>query len=166
MNQAISPDDREWRLHRYYIRYHLALGRAARLLDPALILAIHSFTRHYESDLRDFEIGVLCTTQDTLAARIEHGLRKYKFDTRINMPWSGIDGFMYAADSLMVSAQPGRRKAVMIELRNDLLVDPTWRARAVHAVARTLEQLGHETNYTFATNTTTPAPSLPASAKQ
>ena len=45
----------------------------------------------------------------------------------------------YSADSLAKSAAPGRRKAVMLEMRNDVLVDPAWRRDFVAALAPALE---------------------------
>ena len=52
------------------------------------------------------------------------------FDSRLNQPWSGKDGFMYAVDNVATAT----RKAVMIEFRQDLVVDPEWRARVQRAL--------------------------------
>ena len=53
------------------------------------------------------------------AMEVTEALDAAGFDVRVNEPWSGYDGFMYSADSLKISAGPGRRSAIMLELRND-----------------------------------------------
>ena len=54
----------------------------------------------------------------------------------MNEPWSGKEGFMFAADCLKNAGQPGKRQALMIEFRNDLLSDPVWCAKAAHCLAQ------------------------------
>ena len=137
LNDGIDEADRDWRLWRMYVPYHMAIGKAAEACDPTLILSIHTFTENYEGERRDFEVGVLCTSeaQERVAKKIQIQLASaYGFDTRLNEPWSGVDGFMYSADSLAVARGPGQCTAIMLEVRNDLLTDPEWRARFVSAL--------------------------------
>eukprot|EP00743_Colponemidia_sp_Colp-15_P009756 GILK01010681.1.p1 GENE.GILK01010681.1~~GILK01010681.1.p1 ORF type:complete len:302 (-),score=10.51 GILK01010681.1:2-874(-) len=140
LNEEVTSADHDWRIWRYYLPYHLALGQAAKETDPSLILAIHSYTSNYEGDIRDFELGVLCTTQDALAKDIATAYKESRFNVRINEPWSGKEGFMYAADSLAVAGGPGQRKAVMLELRNDKAQDPVWRKRAIEVLLRIISE--------------------------
>ena len=89
-------------------------------------MSVHSFNKEYEGTHRPYHIGVLCTGGGVHSARameVTEALDAAGFDVRVNEPWSGYDGFMYSADSLKISAGPGRRSAIMLELRNDVLVD-------------------------------------------
>ena len=138
MNQDLTQEDLEYRIWKYYIPYHLELGRCANEVDPELIVSVHTFSPKYEDDVRDFEIGVLCTFDESLCTRICDGLQEDGFDTRINEPWSGKEGFMYSADSLAI-AQPNRRRSIMLELRNDLAVDSEWRNRVKTSLYRALK---------------------------
>jgi hypothetical protein len=67
LNKRVTPSDKHSRLTRFYLPYHLELGRIANAVDPRLIISIHSFTNNYEGEERDFEMGVLSTTEDSLA---------------------------------------------------------------------------------------------------
>jgi len=138
MNENLQKEDLEYRIWKYYIPYHLELGRCADEIDPKLIMSVHSFSPKYESDVRDFEIGVLCTFDEKICERISNRLLQDGFDTRINEPWSGKEGFMYSASSLAI-AQPQRRRAVMLELRNDLAIDFEWRNRVALSLRKSLE---------------------------
>ncbi len=42
---------------------------------------------------------------------------------------------MFACDSLKISGAPNRRQAVMLEFRNDLLLQKEWRKRVVEKLA-------------------------------
>eukprot|EP00494_Astrolonche_serrata_P004550 UN04563 len=86
------------------------------------IFSIHSFNPVYESQIRDFEVGILCTSATTEARVIGEYLTLQGFETRINEPWSGKDGFMYSADSLK-AALGGQPKSIMVEARNDKAQD-------------------------------------------
>eukprot|EP00744_Colponema_vietnamica_P019853 GILI01028130.1.p1 GENE.GILI01028130.1~~GILI01028130.1.p1 ORF type:complete len:298 (-),score=34.75 GILI01028130.1:33-926(-) len=141
LNQGLTQADQDWRLWRYYLPYHLALGRAANLVEPSLVLSVHSFTHNYEGEVRDFELGVLCSTQDKLAKRIATALQQDGVNARINEPWSGKEGFMFAADSLAIAGGPGKRRAVMLELRNDLAMNREWRHSIIRSLVKVFDQV-------------------------
>ena len=103
MNENLQKEDLEYRIWKYYIPYHLELGRCADEIDPKLIMSVHSFSPKYESDVRDFEIGVLCTFDEKICERISNRLLQDGFDTRINEPWSGKEGFICTAQVLSQS---------------------------------------------------------------
>ncbi len=136
MNTAISQADRDWRLWRYYIPYHVALGSTAQAINPSLILSCHSFNSVYEGSHRDFQVGVLCSSagEEAMAQAVVAQLQSAGFQARLNEPWSGGDGFMYAADCLKISGRPRERAALMIEVRNDVLGDHQWRSHFIHAL--------------------------------
>lgn len=141
LNEQMPIEDRDARIARFYIPYHLELGRAARDVDPLLVLAIHSFNPTYEGDVRDFELGVLSTSEDNLVSELCDHFKAAGLKTRINQPWSGKEGFMYAADSVRVSGEPGRRHSLMLEFRNDLLQNAQWRNKVTEVLLSSLKQL-------------------------
>ena len=100
-----------------------------------------------EGEERDFEIGVLSTSFSHATADIVlSALTAAGFDSRLNMPWSGRDGLMFSADSLAVSVPPGERKAIMLEVRNDLLVSKEYRHRLLAALVPALDH-AHAHNF-------------------
>lgn len=141
LNSDMPTEDRDARITRFYIPYHLELGRAAREVDPLLVLSIHSFNPVFEGEVRDFEIGVLSTSEDSLATEMCNHFNSVGLSARVNQPWSGKEGFMYAADSVRVSGVPGRRHSIMLEFRNDLLQNGQWRSRVTEEVLTSLKLL-------------------------
>jgi predicted N-formylglutamate amidohydrolase len=137
LNRGMTDEERDRRIASFYVRYHRRLGQAANAMDPRLIVSCHSFTPEYEGEKRDMDMGVLCTHEDALARSLVSEFCAAGLDCRENAPWSGKEGFMYSADSLAVAA-PVRRTAIMLELRNDLAVDPAWRERVTGALKSSL----------------------------
>lgn len=137
LNKDISEDDIEWRLWKYYLPYHLTAGRVCDLVDPSLIISVHSFNGEYEGNQRHFDLGILCTHDDMMARLLADSFKRNGFNAEVNAPWSGKEGFMYSADSLAVAA-PQRRKAMMLELRNDLATDSAWRKEVISVLVDAL----------------------------
>ncbi len=103
-----------------------------------LIISLHSYTSNYEGQKRAVEIGVLhSSASDPLAEAVQRHFHSAGYDARLNEPWSGRDGFMFAADSI---AAPPHRHALMIEFRNDLLTQPKWRAGVILHLITALQQ--------------------------
>jgi predicted N-formylglutamate amidohydrolase len=153
MNAEITPAERMERVSRYWVPYHLALGYASDVVNANFVVSVHSFNKDYEGSHRDFEIGVLttqpryfpsptgdCTQNITAADLVQERLTSAGFSTRVDAPWSGKDGFMFAADSLRVAVAPGQRRALMLEMRNDLLVQPEWRKELIGALLPALNE--------------------------
>jgi predicted N-formylglutamate amidohydrolase len=130
LNTNLTTAERARRLDLYYRPYHAALATLVQHHEPALLLSIHSYTDVYEGSRRDVEIGVLCTDADeSLAVPLVALLRRAGYDARLNEPWSGKLGLMYAADSVAI---PPHRRALMLEFRQDLCVQPEWRRRVMN----------------------------------
>jgi len=136
----VGGEEHMRRIKNWYLDYHLALGSADAMSFEG-IFSIHTFNPTYEGVKREFEIGVLTTSQDELVTEIAEGLIDHGFSARINRPWSGKDGFMYAADSLRI-AFGFKRPAIMFEFRNDVCQDPEWRANVLKALLQQFSQVG------------------------
>jgi predicted N-formylglutamate amidohydrolase len=101
-NQRLAPSERERRIDAYHAPYHaeidrLLMRRIVRGIHPA-VLAIHSFTPVLHRHRRDFDVGVLYDDHAVLARRLARRVRAAGFRVRMNEPYSGIAGMMYAAD--------------------------------------------------------------------
>jgi len=143
LNANLHRDDVDWRIARYYVPYHQEFGLAATACDASFLFSVHSFTReYYAGEVREFELGMLTTSkQCPVALSLQSSLQSSGFDVRLNQPWSGKDGFMFAADSVKGSASPGARTACMMEGRNDLMMDHAWRRKAVAATADAIREM-------------------------
>mmetsp|Transcript_5406 Transcript_5406/g.6533 ORF Transcript_5406/g.6533 Transcript_5406/m.6533 type:complete len:282 (+) Transcript_5406:56-901(+) len=133
LNKELSSAEKLKRISSFYVPYHLELGEVAEEHESELIVSVHSYTKNYEGSERKVQVGILYSTESSLAEKMVTTLSKGSFpETEINQPWSGKDGFMFSCDSVAHSSPtPGARKSVMLEMRNDKLVDPQWRAKLI-----------------------------------
>jgi len=125
LNDKITAAERAKRIKFYYRPYHTAMQRILKQHPIRLVLSIHSFTPVYEGTRRQVEIGVLFNKRSDLAESLQKHFAQSGYDARLNEPWSGKEGFMFAVDSVASDT----RSCVMLEFRNDLLRDSVWRAR-------------------------------------
>ena len=66
--------------------------------------------------------------------------RALGYVARLNEPWSGREGFMFSADW---HAREHGAQALMLEVRQDLLVQPEWRARFLPQLLEALALAGY-----------------------
>jgi predicted N-formylglutamate amidohydrolase len=135
LNDAISGADRERRLGGYYRPFHGAVdAELARTRCPA-VLAIHTYTPLYEGQRRHLEIGVLFDREDAVGEAWIEFLRSFGYDCHANEPWSGKAGLIHAAQT---HADRHARRALELEVRQDLAEDATFRAVLVPRLVRML----------------------------
>lgn len=132
LNRDIGGAERMRRIERFYRPYHDAIDRRLATHAAPVLFSIHSFTPVYEGTIRPMEVGVLFDTQDELAEQAAAAIRAAGFVTALNEPYSGKAGLIHAAEH-----HAGRhgRKALELEVRQDLAVRPEFRARLVAALA-------------------------------
>lgn len=135
LNRRIDPADRERRLA-LWSAYHGALDREVAGSPAAVLLAVHTFTPTYEGVAREMEIGVLFDSEEALAERVRRALADSGFRVAMNEPYSGRDGLMYSVER---HARRHGRRALELEMRQDLAVRPDLRALVAEGVARALE---------------------------
>ena len=136
LNTGLTEAEREMRLSRLYRPLHAEIDRAARLSPRAhTLFSIHSFTPLYEGQPRAMQVGVLFDKEEALAGSLLLALDEAGFDVRANEPWSGKDGLMFVADTHSAAHQ---KRALELEVRQDLAVDPAFRARLIPVLARVL----------------------------
>jgi predicted N-formylglutamate amidohydrolase len=127
---TIHLDDagRRERIERFSRPYHSAVDEEVGASRAPIVLAMHTFTPLYEGTPRTLEIGVLFDDAEPLAERVLEALRRRGLRAEPNEPYSGKEGLMYAVDR---HARAHRRQALELEVRQDLAVDPAFRADLV-----------------------------------
>lgn len=140
-NRHADTAEREHRLNLCYRPYHAALtGLAAR--PATVILSIHSFTPQLRAKpQRPWQIGVLYA-EDARIARplIDHLRAEPDLTVGDNEPYSGH----LPGDAVDRHALQHGRPNVLIEIRNDLIVDAAgqqaWAARLAPVLETVLAQ--------------------------
>lgn len=137
LNQALTHDERHRRITSFHEPYHaVADGMLARY-PHALVLSMHSFTAIYEGGpARPMEIGVLFDREEALAHAVAASMARDGWVVALNEPYSGRDGLIYSADRHAV--RHGRR-ALELEVRQDVAVDLSRRAALVASIRRALD---------------------------
>jgi predicted N-formylglutamate amidohydrolase len=136
LNAAITATERRARM-KLWTRYHDAVDVEVRNSTAPLLLSVHTFTPVYEGTRRTLEVGVLFDDDSELAVALRDALRESAFLTELNEPYSGREGLMYAVDR---HAKAHGRRAIEIEVRQDLACDAGARRRVVAAIGRWLER--------------------------
>lgn len=127
--------ERRRRIERLWRPYHEAIDRELGASRASILLAIHTFTPLYEGTRRALEIGVLFDREEALATALAEQLAARGYRVALNEPYSGRDGLMYAGET---HAQAHGRKAVELEVRQDLASDPGFRYEFVSLLATLL----------------------------
>jgi predicted N-formylglutamate amidohydrolase len=134
LNSRIDAADRDQRL-RLWDAYHSAVDREVDRSPAETLLAAHTFTPRYEGALREMEIGVLFDVEEALATEVARSLSSAGFRVALNEPYSGKDGLMYSVER---HARRHGRRALELEVRQDLALVPGVRRRIAEATARAL----------------------------
>lgn len=131
LNRGLSDDERERRLVRLWRPYHRTVSAVVRASEAPVLMSLHTFTPVYEGESRDLEVGVLFDTEEELAASLAEALREAGLHVALNEPYSGREGLIFAIDR---HARAHDRRAVELEVRQDLAVEEVFRRRLVSAL--------------------------------
>lgn len=134
MNQRIDAADRDRRLS-LWDQYHRTVDSEVERSTAEILLAVHTFTPEYEGVSRPMEVGILFDEEEELAERLGTAIADQGFRAAMNAPYSGKDGLMYSVDR---HAKKHGRRALELEVRQDLAVTADARRRIAAAVRRTL----------------------------
>jgi predicted N-formylglutamate amidohydrolase len=133
MNRDLAARAKEARMGLLYEPFHAAVDRAVAASTRAeIVFAVHTFTNEYEGQRRSLEVGILFDREDELGARVIAGLRLAGFDVAANEPWSGKAGLIHVAQH---HGDRHGKRALELEVRQDLAESPVFRARLVPVLA-------------------------------
>jgi predicted N-formylglutamate amidohydrolase len=138
LNTGMTPADRERRIVDYHRPFHTEVDAALAAVDAPMLFSIHTFTPLYQGEPRSVEIGVLFDREEREAHELGAVLSEQFQRVAYNEPWSGRAGLIYSAER---HSQRHGRLALELEVRQDLAVDPAFRARLVPVLARYFRQL-------------------------
>lgn len=139
LNQSIDAAERERRIRNYWEPYHAAIDQELGATNAPVLLSIHTFTPNYQGELREVEVGVLFDDPEEREAEVlREVIAKHGFDTRLNEPYSGRGGMMYAANR---HARKHQRLALELELRQDLAVRADVREKLAGAIRQALDTM-------------------------
>eukprot|EP00002_Diphylleia_rotans_P015403 TRINITY_DN2989_c0_g4_i1.p1 TRINITY_DN2989_c0_g4~~TRINITY_DN2989_c0_g4_i1.p1 ORF type:complete len:275 (-),score=48.04 TRINITY_DN2989_c0_g4_i1:152-976(-) len=125
LNENVDVEERYARMNRFYFPYHQTMDQTLmRCPNIRFLVSVHSFTNLYEGKPRSVEIGVLFDRHEVAANQINKHFKDRGYDSRVNEPWSGKDGFTFASD--IHAQKQGLSEAVMVEARQDLLTNEKW----------------------------------------
>ena len=115
--------DRAARIARFHAPYHRTIAERVRNQCPRLVLSIHSFTPRLEHGGTDrpWHVGVLYNRDDRAALPAIRFLRARGLETGDNEPYSG----RLLNATLNRHAEGNGIPSIAIEVRNDLIRDPT-----------------------------------------
>ncbi len=143
-NAGLTPEQRRLRIERVYEPFRRRLSRVIdeRLAAgrPVVLVTVHTFTPVFHGERRDTEIGVLHDADARLADALLRVLEaESRFVVHRNRPYGPADGVTH---TLAEQAIPRGLPNVMIEVRNDLVADPSaQRAMGRHLAAALSEAL-------------------------
>jgi predicted N-formylglutamate amidohydrolase len=124
-NRQLDAAERNARTEALYTPFHQRIAnilrkRAARGV-ASVVVTIHSFTPVYDGRRRDVELGILHDTDDRLASRmLALAGEAPLYNTARNQPYGPADGVTH---TLQLHGLANNLKNVMIEVRNDLIMD-------------------------------------------
>lgn len=146
-NAALSPEEVEIRIERYYKPYHQAIEReverAIALGKPPVIVSIHSFTQAWKGAARPWEVGVLWDKDPRLALPLLAALRAIPgIMVGDNVPYSG----QLKGDTLYRHGTTRGLAHALVEVRQDLILGPEgqaeWAMRLAHVLRKVLSDTG------------------------
>jgi predicted N-formylglutamate amidohydrolase len=142
-NVSLTPTEREHRAARFFRPFHNAVEQhlAARAADgqPAVIVAVHSFTPTYHGVSRPWHAGVLYEKAAPFARATIERLSAHDGDGALNVghnvPYSPSPDEDYG---LLIYGDNVGNPAILIEIRQDLLSRPEDPARWANRIAGSL----------------------------
>lgn len=136
-NVDLSDTDRQARVSQIYQPFKEAVQQVIEVVHPKAIVTVHSFTPVYHGQQRPVEIGILHDRDTRLADKMLGAMADGPFNTRRNDPYGPEHGVTH---SLRAYALPNKLPNVMLEVRNDLLVDNANAAAVTDALEAAIAQ--------------------------
>ena len=140
-NENLSEKDKQSRAENYYVPFNDAVSwvvdeQIAQGNRP-IIVTIHSFTPIYNGQPRAVEIGILHDEDTRFADEMLRQMSSDKFyKIQRNQPYGPKDGVTH---TLKLHAQSKGLLNVMLEVRNDLIVDQKGQTKVAKYLSAVIE---------------------------
>ncbi|SIS96469.1 N-formylglutamate amidohydrolase [Neptunomonas antarctica] len=142
-NKDLTAEQRDYRVQHIYRPFHAEIAQQIAARKAAgrqtILVTIHSFTPLYMGQSRTVQLGVICHESNTFAkAFYQQASLESGFDIRMNEPYGPSDPVLH-----MVTRHGDEQQIpnVMLEVRNDLLIDAVGQHAWAQRVADALNSL-------------------------
>ena len=136
-NANVSEGEIQARYEQIYVPFEQMLGASLTAKTMPILITVHTFTPVFHGEKRAVEIGILHDEDARLAdAMLDASGQVLGFRIERNQPYGPTDGVAHTID--VHGADHGLLN-VMIEVRNDLLVDANDVERAANALGQMIK---------------------------
>ena len=133
-NIGLSKSELKSRVKKIYNKYHNEIDRTIKTENVKVILSIHSFNPIFKKKKRLLEFGILSNEDKNLSRIIINQLRLQKLNVGDNKPYKGN----LIGDSMYRHGLRNKLPHALIEVRNDLLSNPTKIKRVSRLLHKTI----------------------------
>ena len=133
-NIGLSKSELRLRVRKIYNKYHNAIDQIIKNEKVKVILSIHSFNPIFKNKKRFLKFGILSNEDKNLSSIIIDQLRLQKFNVGDNKPYKGN----LIGDSMYRHGLRNKLPHALIEVRNDLLSNPTKIKRVSRLLHKTI----------------------------
>ena len=133
-NIGLSKSELRLRVKKIYNKYHHEIDQTIKNKKVKVILSLHSFNPIFKNKRRLLEFGILSNEDKNLSSIIIDQLKLQKLNVGDNKPYSGN----LIGDSMYRHGLRNKLPHALIEVRNDLLSNPTKIKRVSRLLHKTI----------------------------
>ena len=133
-NIGLSKSELRLRVKKIYNKYHHEINRTIKNKKVKVILSLHSFNPIFKNKRRLLEFGILSNEDKNLSSIIIEQLKLQKLNVGDNKPYRGN----LIGDSMYRHGLKNKLPHALIEVRNDLLSNPTKIKRVSRLLHKTV----------------------------
>ena len=133
-NIGLSKSEIRLRVKKIYNKYHHEINRIIKNKKVKVILSLHSFNPIFKNKRRFLEFGILSNEDKNLSSIIIDQLKLQKLNVGDNKPYRGN----LIGDSMYRHGLKNKLPHALIEVRNDLLSNPTKIKRVSKLLHKTI----------------------------
>jgi predicted N-formylglutamate amidohydrolase len=133
-NVGLSKSEVRLRVKKIYNKYHHQINQTIKNEKIKVILSLHSFNPIFKNKKRLLEFGILSNEDKNLSSIIIDQLRMQQLNVGDNKPYKGN----LIGDSMCRHGLRNKLPHALIEVRNDLLSNPTKIKRVSRLLHKTI----------------------------
>ena len=133
-NIGLSKSEVRLRIKKIYNKYHHKIDQTIKNKKVKVILSLHSFNPIFKNKRRTLEFGILSNEDKNLSSIIIDQLKLQKLNVGDNKPYRGN----LIGDSMYRHGLKNKLPHALIEVRNDLLSNPTKIKRVSRLLHKTI----------------------------
>lgn len=144
-NKDLTQQQRDYRVEQIYLPFHEEIAEQIKARAAAgrrtILVTVHSFTPVFKEVIRPVQLGVICELDNSFAKNVcQQAQQLSDFDVRLNEPYGPSDPVLHMVTKHGTDNQLDN---VMLEVRNDLIVDSAGQEVWAQLIADTLNKVHH-----------------------